>query len=40
MVHNQYTCTLGTTTLERIHSEKDIGVYIDDELNFEEHIGG
>ena len=25
--------------LERIHSERDIGVYIDDELKFEEHIG-
>lgn len=35
--HNQYS--LGTTTLERIPSEKDIGVYIDDELKFEEHIG-
>ena len=37
VVHNQYT--FGTTTLERIHSERDIGVYIDDELKFEEHIG-
>ena len=34
---NQYS--LGTTTLQQIHSEKDIGVYIDDELKFEEHIG-
>ena len=33
---NQYV--LGTT-LERIHLEKDIGGYIDDELKFEEHMG-
>ena len=37
MVHNQYT--LGTTTSESIHKLKDIGVYIDYELKFEEHIG-
>ena len=37
MSHDQYK--LGTTTLERIYLEKEIGVCMDDELKFEEHIG-
>jgi hypothetical protein len=28
----------GTTTLENVDSEKDIGVTIDQHLNFEKHI--
>ena len=34
--YNQYI--QGTTTLERIYLEKDIGLYIDDELKSEKHI--